>query len=135
MPAGKSVGKPRHDFAVLDFALYLDRAVGLYRPEEHRELAFRFGADIGITAQCVRAWALWLRGYPDQARRAFDEGLQRAQRSVHRHTLAYALIYKRQRPRAGRPRCRRQQMSWFRTRASTGLRCFWAMAYSCKLEP
>jgi len=31
---------------------HLDRAVALYRPEEHRELAFRFGADIGITAQC-----------------------------------------------------------------------------------
>jgi predicted ATPase/DNA-binding response OmpR family regulator/class 3 adenylate cyclase len=73
---------------------HLDRAVELYRPEEHRELAFRFGADIGITAQCVRAWALWHRGYPEQARSAFDEGLQQAQRSVHRHTLAYALIYK-----------------------------------------
>jgi class 3 adenylate cyclase/predicted ATPase len=73
---------------------HLDRAVELYRPEEHRELAFRFGADIGITAQCVRAWALWHRGYPDQARSVFDEGLQRAQRSVHRHTLAFALIYK-----------------------------------------
>jgi predicted ATPase len=76
-------------------ALYhLDRAARLYRPEEHQELAFRFGADIGITAQCVRAWALWHRGYPDQARSAFDEGLQQAQCSVHRHTLAYALIYK-----------------------------------------
>jgi predicted ATPase len=73
---------------------HLDRAVELYRPEEHQELAFRFGADIGITAQCVRAWALWHRGYPDQARSAFDEGLQQAQCSVHRHTLAYALIYK-----------------------------------------
>jgi predicted ATPase len=66
----------------------------LYRPEEHRELAFRFGADIGITAQCARALALWHRGYPDQARKAADEGLQHARQSIHRHTLAYALIYK-----------------------------------------
>jgi class 3 adenylate cyclase/predicted ATPase len=73
---------------------HLNSAVELYRPEEHQELAFRFGADIGITAQCVRAWALWHRGYPDQARRALDEGLHRARRSIHRHTLAYALIYK-----------------------------------------
>ena len=73
---------------------HLDRAVELYRPEEHRELAFRFGADIGITAQCARALALWHRGFPDQARKAADEGLQHARQSVHRHTLAYALIYK-----------------------------------------
>jgi predicted ATPase len=73
---------------------HLDRAVELYRPEEHCELAFRFGADIGITAQCARALALWHRGYPDQARKAADEGLRHARQSVHRHTLAYALIYK-----------------------------------------
>src|SRR5215469_9491036 len=48
---------------------HLDRAVALYRPEEHAALAFRFGADIGITAMCVRAWALWHRGFPDQAKK------------------------------------------------------------------
>jgi class 3 adenylate cyclase/DNA-binding response OmpR family regulator/predicted ATPase len=73
---------------------HLDSAIELYRPEEHQELAFRFGADIGITAQCVRAWALWHRGYPDQARSALEQGLRGARQSVHRHTLAYALIYK-----------------------------------------
>ena len=73
---------------------HLDRAVALYRPQEHAELAFRFGADIGITAQCVRAWALWHRGYADQAQRAFEDGLEQARHSMHRHTLAYALIYK-----------------------------------------
>ena len=50
--------------------LHLDHAMALYQPEEHRELASRFGADIGITALCVRAWVLWHCGYPDQARRA-----------------------------------------------------------------
>ena len=73
---------------------HLDRAVALYRPQEHAEFAFRFGADIGITAQCVRAWALWHRGYADQAQRAFEGGLNQARHSRHRHTLAYALIYK-----------------------------------------
>jgi predicted ATPase len=73
---------------------HLDRAAELYRPEEHAELAFRFGADIGITAQCARALALWHRGYPDQARTAANEGLHSARQSAHRHTLAYALIYK-----------------------------------------
>jgi predicted ATPase len=73
---------------------HLDRAVELYRPEEHRELAFRFGADIGITAQCVRGLALWHCGYPEQALKAVNEGLRHARQSVHRHTLAYGLIYK-----------------------------------------
>jgi predicted ATPase len=73
---------------------HLDCATALYQPEEHRELAFRFGADIGVTALCVRAWALWHRGYPDRARKALDEGLRYARQSAHRHTLAYALIYK-----------------------------------------
>jgi predicted ATPase len=72
---------------------HLDRAVALYRPEEHGALAFRFGADIGITAMCVRGWALWHRGFPDQAKKVLDEGVQSARQSVHRHTLAYALIY------------------------------------------
>jgi predicted ATPase len=73
---------------------HLDRAVELYQPQEHQELAFRFGADIGITAQCVRAWALWHCGYPEQARQALDEGIRDGRQTVHRHTLAYALIYK-----------------------------------------
>jgi predicted ATPase/class 3 adenylate cyclase len=76
-----------------DALSHLDRAVALYRPEEHGALAFRFGADIGITALCVRAWALWHRGFPDQARKVLDEAVQSARQSVHRHTLAYALIY------------------------------------------
>ena len=74
--------------------LHLDHAMALYQPEEHRELASRFGADIGITALCVRAWVLWHCGYPDQARSALGEGLRHARQSVHRHTLVYALIYK-----------------------------------------
>jgi DNA-binding winged helix-turn-helix (wHTH) protein/predicted ATPase len=72
---------------------HLDRAVELYVPEEHRALAFRFGADIGITALAVRAWALWHRGYPDQASQAAEEAVRQARQSVHRHTLAYALFY------------------------------------------
>jgi class 3 adenylate cyclase/predicted ATPase len=72
---------------------HLDRAVALYRPKEHGALAFRFGADVGITAMCVRTWALWHLGFPDQARKAIDDGVALARQSPHRHTLAYALIY------------------------------------------
>jgi predicted ATPase/class 3 adenylate cyclase len=116
---------------------HLDRAVALYRPEEHRELAFRFGADIGITAQCARALALWHRGYPDQARKAADEGLRRARQSVHRHTLAYALIYQgltaiSARWAAETEKAANELVSHTREH---GFALFWGMAYSCKRGP
>ena len=57
---------------------HLNRAAALYDPRQHQELALRFGADMGITAMCSRALALWHRGYFDQARRAADEGLRQA---------------------------------------------------------
>lgn len=38
---------------------HLECAVELYKPEEYRELALRFGADPGIRALSIRAWALW----------------------------------------------------------------------------
>jgi hypothetical protein len=57
---------------------HLDRAVALYRTGQHQELAFRFGADMGITAMCSRALALWHHGYFDQARKAAANGLRQA---------------------------------------------------------
>ena len=71
---------------------HLERAVALYVPEEHRMLAFRFGADIGVSAFSSYALALWNRGYPEQASNAMDEALRHARQSVHAHTLAYALV-------------------------------------------
>ena len=40
-----------------------------------RELAFRFGADPGITALCVRALALWHSEHPDHIARIRRVGL------------------------------------------------------------
>src|SRR5262249_21316297 len=34
-------------------------AASLYRPDEHREFAFRYGQDIGASALCYLSWALW----------------------------------------------------------------------------
>jgi DNA-binding winged helix-turn-helix (wHTH) protein/predicted ATPase len=71
---------------------HLERAVAMYRPEEHQDLAFRFGADIGVSALSSYALALWNRGYPDQARKTADEAISRARQLSHAHTLAYALV-------------------------------------------
>jgi hypothetical protein len=38
---------------------HLELAASLYRAEEHREFAFRYGQDIGAAALCYLSWALW----------------------------------------------------------------------------
>jgi predicted ATPase len=72
---------------------HAERAVALYMPGEHGALAFRFGQDIGVSAFSYYSWALWHRGYPDQATNAACETLRYARQSVHVHTLAYALFH------------------------------------------
>jgi hypothetical protein len=70
---------------------HLELAASLYRPEEHREFAFRYGQDIGASAMCFLSWALWHDGYPDQAARTADRALLHAREFGHAYTLAYTL--------------------------------------------
>lgn len=72
---------------------HLEHAVALRGREEHRTLAVSFAADVGVAALCNWAFALWHRGYPDQAANAAEEALQQARQSAHVPTLAYALIH------------------------------------------
>ena len=60
---------------------HLELAASLYRAEEHREFAFRYGQDIGASALCYLSWALWHEGYPDQAARTADRALLHARSS------------------------------------------------------
>jgi predicted ATPase len=62
-----------------------------YRPEEHREFAFRYGQDIGVAALVYLSLALWHRGYPDRSAKAADRALEHSRQFGHAHTLAYAL--------------------------------------------
>jgi predicted ATPase len=66
-------------------------AVSLYRPEEHREFAYRYGQDIGASALCYLSWALWHGGYPDQASETADRAVVHAREFGHAYTLAYSL--------------------------------------------
>jgi predicted ATPase len=72
---------------------HLESAVGLYRPEDYQQLAYRFGGDPGVRALSIRAWALWHAGRFDEADKAGQEALQQARQSVHLETLAYGLCY------------------------------------------
>jgi predicted ATPase len=60
---------------------HLECAVALYKPEEHRELAFRFGGDLSVRALSIWAWSLWHGGCPDKASKAGISGAEG--RSAH----------------------------------------------------
>jgi hypothetical protein len=47
--------------------VYLDQAIGLYNPLEHRSPTMPFGQDVGVASVSYRSWALWLLGYPEAA--------------------------------------------------------------------
>jgi len=57
---------------------HYDEAIAHYDPAEHRQLATRFGQDIGVAILCYRSFALWLLGYPEAAgHRASPQGCPR----------------------------------------------------------
>jgi class 3 adenylate cyclase/predicted ATPase len=66
-------------------------AVSLYRPDEHRELAFLYGQDLGANALCDLSRALWHSGYPDQASETADRAVFHAREFGHAYTLAHTL--------------------------------------------
>jgi predicted ATPase len=71
---------------------HLERAASLYRAEEHREFAFRYGTDIGASALCYLSLALWHDGYPDQAAQTADRALHYAREFGHAYTFGLTLF-------------------------------------------
>src|SRR5438132_10920512 len=49
--------------------------------------------DLGIAVLGYCGWALWLRGYPEQARTRSDQALTLASHLAHPYSLARALYY------------------------------------------
>jgi predicted ATPase len=72
---------------------HYDRALALYDPAEHRELATRFGQDIGVVVLSYRAWTLWLLGYPRAALADAGRALAVAREVAQAPTLMYALAH------------------------------------------
>ena len=76
---------------------HLDRGIASYDPEEHRELAFRYGnLDPGATCLAYAGCSLCLLGHIDQATRRSQESLQVAEETSHRFTLSRALNWNSQ---------------------------------------
>ena len=73
---------------------HLEHAIALYDPEQHHVLAYYYGGlDPGWVGFLFYAWALWLRGYPAQARAQSAKALSLAQHLAYPYLLARALYY------------------------------------------
>jgi predicted ATPase len=73
---------------------HLERTIALYDPAQHHALAYRHGGvDPGIPGFGYDAWALWLRGYPAQARTQSAKALSLAHQLAHPFTLARTLYF------------------------------------------
>jgi predicted ATPase len=73
--------------------VYLEQAIALYDVQQQRSLAFLYGTDPAVVCLSYAARALWLLGYPDQARRRSAEALTLAQELSHSPSLAVALVW------------------------------------------
>jgi adenylate cyclase len=72
---------------------HLEQGIALYDFQQHRSLAFLYGTDPAVICLSYAATALWLLGYPDQARRRSAEALTLAQELSHSPSLAVALVW------------------------------------------
>lgn len=83
---------------------HLESAVMLSAGEERRTLAISFAADVVVAALSNWAWALWHRGYPDQATDAAESALDTlGNPGMFRRLLMRSSIYASKRPwREGR---------------------------------
>lgn len=64
-----------------------------YDIERHGRLAFELGNDPGVAHGVYLAWALWQRGWPDQARRQASASLELAERIDHPMSVAFSSCY------------------------------------------
>ena len=65
--------------------------MALYDPVQHRSLATRFGADVGVVTLSCRSLVLWLLGYPEAALADADHALKSAREIGQAATLMHAL--------------------------------------------
>jgi predicted ATPase len=73
---------------------HLEQGIGIYDPQQHHALAFRYGNyDHGAACLAYAGWTLWVQGYPDQALERANEALTLAQNLEHPFTLARRLYH------------------------------------------
>jgi hypothetical protein len=70
---------------------HIERALTHYLTSDHGSAVIRFVFDQRVTTRVFLARILWLQGFPDQAIRAAESGIEDAQRTNHAASLCYAL--------------------------------------------
>jgi adenylate cyclase len=77
-----------------EFALaqdHLEQGIALYIPRQHRALASRMGADLGVASLSMLAFAFWTLGYPDRGLKRHGEALALTQEVSQSPDLANTL--------------------------------------------
>ncbi len=72
---------------------HFDRAIDLYNPAEHLQLATQFGQDVRIAILSYRSLALWALGYPEAALADANHAVSDARKIGQAATLMYALAH------------------------------------------
>ena len=71
----------------------VDRALAVYDPDRHRDLALTFAHDPRSAATNYQAWGKWYLGFSDQARDAAEDSIAWAREIGHPNTIGIALCY------------------------------------------
>ena len=70
-----------------------EKGIELYDPEQHRPLAFVYGADPGVVCGLYNALSLWMLGYPERAQSVMDPAIARMRELSHGHTEAFTWCF------------------------------------------
>ena len=72
---------------------HLEQALAIFDPERDRDLAFRFGQDVGVSAMVYLAIVLWPLGEIDRARELADATVKRIAELGHLATSTMGLMH------------------------------------------
>ena len=72
---------------------HLEQALAIFDPDRDRDLAFRFGQDVGVSAMAYAAIVLWPLGEVDRARELADATATRIAKLGHLATSTYGLMH------------------------------------------
>ena len=80
-----------HTGDIQEARVHIDRAIALYDPAKHRQLATRFGQDVRVALLFYRSLALWPLGYPEGALADADRAVSDAREIGQAASLMAAL--------------------------------------------
>jgi predicted ATPase len=73
--------------------MHFDRAIALYDPAAHRQLAARFGQDNRVTVFSFGSVVVWLLGFPEAALAGTEHAVKHARELGQAAALMYALFH------------------------------------------